>query len=181
MSDDFRPHWTSPREDSHDVQWVAGQLGFGDGVTEPAASADYMVGRLNEALLAQHEHDECPVWCDQCGERLASTCCDDCYGGGMTDTDPPTECERCGGVGKIHEGCVGLSYDELVAQRDDALRTIGLAKEYARDGLSGDPEYPLESWHRQNLLDIVDPPDDSPDLRAALQESIRMLKERNQT
>lgn len=92
------------------------ELGFGNGVTEPAASLADMLEPVAGAFSAARDHDGCPVYCELCGERLADTPCGPCKGSGCgpgTASGAYEECPDCAGAGLIHEGCVEKSYAEL--------------------------------------------------------------------
>ncbi len=95
------------------------RLGYGDGVTEPAAELADLVDPIKEAFSEAREHNECPRLCEPCGERLASTLCPECRGSGchaaMCEASGAyQECEYCAGVGWVHEGCAEQSYADLV-------------------------------------------------------------------
>lgn len=93
-------------------------LGFGDGFSEPAATLEQMLEPIEDAFQSAHDHDECPRFCELCGERLAATRCDRCHGGGCIPNASWTyeECPPCGGAGWVHDGCAGFTYDELAAE-----------------------------------------------------------------
>lgn len=93
-------------------------LGFGDGVTEPAAELADIVDRIKEAFSEAREHNECPRLCEQCGEHRATTRCPECHGSGCNApaceaSGAYAECEHCAGVGWVHEGCGEASYTDL--------------------------------------------------------------------
>lgn len=99
----------------------AAELGFGDDVSEPAASVADMLDPVKEAMSAAADHDECPVHCELCGETLAASMCQRCGGSGCgpgTASGAYEECPECAGVGRIHEGCAEASYADLVAERN---------------------------------------------------------------
>ena len=103
------------------------RLGFGDGITEPAAELADIVDQIKTAFMDAQDHWECPRICEQCGERLAATQCERCHGSGCgagTASGAYSECEWCAGVGWVHDGCAEMSYadlrDALVAARTDA-------------------------------------------------------------
>jgi len=93
-------------------------LGFGDNVSEPAATFEQAIDPIQQAFAEANEHAECAVICEGCGERLAQTICDRCGGGGCLPNPQMTylECDHCAGVGRVHAGCAGLSYAELAAK-----------------------------------------------------------------
>lgn len=94
----------------------AAELGFGDDVTEPAATLADMLDPVRDAIAAAAEHDECPVHCELCGERLAATLCERCGGSGDIGSGAYSECPECAGVGRIHVGCPQKSVADLVAE-----------------------------------------------------------------
>ena len=101
-----------------EVREFTRRLGFGNGITEPAASLAEMVDPIEDAFSAQRDHDECPVVCELCGEKLAATTCEHCNGSGCgpgTALGAYDECEWCAGAGRIHEGCAERSYANLAA------------------------------------------------------------------
>jgi hypothetical protein len=103
-------------------------LGFGDGVTEPAATLAQMVDPIEQAFSEASEYLEGPRICEPCGEWLATQVCEHCHGSGCgpgTALGAYEECEWCAGVGKVHPGCVERSYADLVAERDDLDTAIG--------------------------------------------------------
>lgn len=97
------------------------RLGYGDDVTEPAATLADMVDPIESAFMEQRDHWECPRLCELCGERLASTRCPECHGSGCHNamceaSDAYCECENCAGVGWVHEGCTEHSYADLAVE-----------------------------------------------------------------
>ncbi len=107
-------------------------LGFGDGVTEPAAELADLIEPIESAFSDERDHIECPIICELCGEQLADTTCDHCHGSGCgpgTALGSYEECEWCAGAGKIHPGCVEKSYNDLAAERDEALAAIERVRE----------------------------------------------------
>lgn len=95
----------------------AGRLGFGDNVSEPAATLEQMVEPIEWAFSEARDHGECPVLCELCGETLAGTDCEYCHGAGcLPNPSAYDECQWCAGAGRIHEGCVEKSYDDLTAE-----------------------------------------------------------------
>ena len=108
------------------VRKFSDDLLFGDGITEPAATLNDMVDPIRDAFEAQHDHIECPIICELCGEKLADKTCEHCHGSGADNQAASAagawvECEWCGGAGKIHEGCVEKSYADI-ATENSALR-----------------------------------------------------------
>jgi hypothetical protein len=100
-------------------------LGFGGNVSEPAARLPEIVDNVEEAFAAAQDHDECPGECPGCGERLADKSCEWCQGaGGHVAQGAYSECSNCGGVTRIHEGCAGQSYADLVKERDEARAEV---------------------------------------------------------
>ena len=93
-------------------------LGFGDGVTEPAATLEEMVDPIEEAFGAARDHQECPAVCELCGEQLAWQLCEKCYGSGCLSNAALAylECDECGGAGMIHPDCAEQTYAELAAE-----------------------------------------------------------------
>lgn len=94
------------------------KLGYGDGVTEPAAELAELLDPIKAAFSEQRDHWECPRMCEQCGERLASTVCPECQGSGCNApaceaSGAYAECEYCAGVGWVHDGCAEASYADL--------------------------------------------------------------------
>lgn len=108
-------------------------LGYGDGVTEPAAELADLVDRIKEAFSEARDHYECPRTCEMCGERLASKLCPECQGSGCNAracevSGAYAECEYCAGVGWVHEGCAEQSYADLVdsvGKLSAAIESIG--------------------------------------------------------
>ena len=102
------------------VEFTA-RLGFGDNISEPAATLADMVDPIEAAFSDARDHQECPRICELCGEKLADTPCPECHGSGC---DAPmcevygayTECEHCAGAGWVHEGCAGVGYKDLAAE-----------------------------------------------------------------
>ena len=93
-------------------------LGFGDDATEPAASLEEMVEPIQFAFQDAHDHDECPKYCELCGERFADVRCVKCSGSGCLWNPQLAhlECDECAGSGWIHEGCTQMSYEDMAAQ-----------------------------------------------------------------
>ena len=103
------------------VRKFSDDLLFGDGITEPAATLNDMVDPIRDAFEAQHDHIECPIICELCGEKLADKTCEHCHGSGADNQAASAagawvECEWCGGAGKIHEGCVEKSYADIATE-----------------------------------------------------------------
>lgn len=103
-------------------------LGFGDGKTEPAASLGDLIDPLRQALDEAREHGECPVSCEQCGDRVASQLCPNCGGSGIdgpasSKSMAHVECDWCGGAGKVHD-CPGEPLAAVVAARDKYLAMV---------------------------------------------------------
>lgn len=97
----------------------AATLGYGDDRTEPAATLRELLDPILDAFSESRDHHECPAVCELCGDHLAATKCPSCYGSGCgpgTGTGAYEECGHCGGVGKIHEGCMEMSYADLAAE-----------------------------------------------------------------
>ena len=117
------------------VRKFSDDLLFGDGITEPAATLNDMVDPIRDAFEAQHDHIECPIICELCGEKLADKTCEHCHGSGADNQAASAagawvECEWCGGAGKIHEGCVEKSYADIATENSvlraqiDAVRAV---------------------------------------------------------
>lgn len=91
-----------------DIPWkvwrqFTARLGFGDGVTEPAATLDDLIDPLEDVLAAARDHDECPVWCEVCNQWEISRSCPECHGaGGFCVSGAFAECNLCGGTGTDH-------------------------------------------------------------------------------
>lgn len=100
-------------------------VGFGDNVTEPAATPEELIDPIMRTLSDAQEHIECAVTCEYCGEPLARETCQHCHGAGC-GPGSHDECEWCAGVGKVHPECVGRSYVELAA---DAATLAGFERE----------------------------------------------------
>lgn len=103
-------------------------LGYGDDVTEPAASLEELVEPIKEMMAADLEHAECPVVCEQCGDRVAATLCPECGGSGLNNeasaaAGAMVECEWCAGSRKVHD-CPGVPLSTLVAERDQLLARL---------------------------------------------------------
>lgn len=116
----------------------ASHLGFGDGVTEPAASLAEMVDLIEAAFSEARDHQECPRICEQCGERLAATLCPDCHGSGgnaalCEASGAYVECEQCGGAGWIHEGCAESTYADLAAEVELLRATVERVRQLAHN------------------------------------------------
>lgn len=111
------------------------------GFEGPVTSLDEIQDSLLMAMADATDHVKCPVVCEGgCGETLASTVCPRCRGAGSTSVEGYEECGDCGGDRFIHEGCVGKTYTELVAeveqlraQRDEARRDHAAAANQAMD------------------------------------------------
>lgn len=122
--------------------------GFGDGVTEPQATPLHVIDPVLQAFGEAGEHQECPVLCEPCGERLAATPCKSCKGSGCLPNAAMAylECDHCAGAGKVHAGCAEMSYAELAArdaERAAAVATVERVEvlldewpAYTQDGLS---------------------------------------------
>lgn len=112
-------------------------IGYGDGITEPAATLPELIDPLTDALDAAREHDECPVICDLCGEKLAATRCPECHGSGCLPNPQLAylECGMCAGVGRIHEGCAEASYADLAQRAENAEVEV----ERLRESIAGSP------------------------------------------
>lgn len=50
--------------------------------------------------------------------------CEHCHGAGGTGTTAYSECQWCGGAGKVHEGCREQNYVELAESADAAEAAI---------------------------------------------------------
>ena len=96
----------------------ADALDFGDGVTEPCATLAELVEPCQQAFSDAREHQECPVACPLCGETLAHTTCSSCHGSGCLPNAELAylECPECAGIGKVHVGCTGMTYQELAEE-----------------------------------------------------------------
>ena len=107
------------------------RLGFGDGITEPAAALEELVEPIEEAFGAARDHFECPVVCELCGEPLASQTCAKCQGVGCLPTPALAylECDECAGAGMIHPDCAEQTYTELAAE----VRRLQAAVERVRE------------------------------------------------
>lgn len=119
------------------------KLGYGDGVTEPAAELAELLDPIKAAFSEQRDHWECPRTCEQCGERLASTVCPECHGSGCNApaceaSGAYAECEYCAGVGWVHDGCAEASYtdlaDEVKKLRGTVERVYNIAAHTAIGG-----------------------------------------------
>lgn len=107
-------------------------LDYGDGRTEPAAPLADLVEPIQEAFDGQREHQECPVLCEGCGERLAATRCEHCNGSGQwSSLSGYRECEYCAGAGRVHAGCAEASYTDLVTERDEARAQLDTVRAVA--------------------------------------------------
>lgn len=81
-------------------------LGYGDDTTEPAAHPRDLIDPLTGALHAAHEHDECPLWCDDCDQWEKPRSCQPCHGSGCgpgTATGAYDPCEHCASTGTDHQ------------------------------------------------------------------------------
>jgi len=99
----------------------SGRLGFGDNISEPAASLADMVDPIEAAFADGRDHQECPRLCEGCGDSLATERCSHCHGSGgnaavCEASGAYAECEWCAGSGWVHEGCVEVSYADLAAE-----------------------------------------------------------------
>ncbi len=134
------------------------KLGYGDGVTEPAAELADLIDPIKAAFSEARDHNECPRICEPCGERLASTVCPECRGSGchaaMCEASGAyRECEYCAGVGWVHEGCVEQSYADLAAK----VGKLGAALESIRERASEyyGPSAANAEGRRYALADIL--------------------------
>ena len=121
LSDDLAALITEVERLRESVRKFSDDLLFGDGITEPAATLNDMVDSIRDAFEAQHDHIECPIICELCGEKLADKTCEHCHGSGADNQAASAagawvECEWCGGAGKIHEGCVEKSYTDIATE-----------------------------------------------------------------
>ena len=152
-------------------------LGFGDGVTEPAARLSELVDTVHDALCDARDHLECPLYCGSCGERLAGQTCEHCHGSGCgpgTATGAYEECEWCAGIGKVHTGCADTSYGDLAAER---ARLAAVVDTLGR--VNG--EYAMEIRRCREALGVdedTDPHHAAQALAAAV-ERVRALHERD--
>jgi len=108
------------------------RLGFGDDKAERAAHLPEIIDNVEEAFAAASAHDDCPVECPGCGERLADKPCEWCHGSGCgpgTASGAYEECSNCGGDRLVHEGCAERSYADLVAERNEALAEVARLQE----------------------------------------------------
>lgn len=115
----------------------ASHLGFGDDIETPAAELHEMVDPIEEAFQAERDHFECPSVCNECGEWLADTVCEHCHGSGHDNVMSANylahvECEWCAGAGKVHPGCAGKSYADLVAEVKQLQAVMRQVKELHR-------------------------------------------------
>ena len=71
-----------------------------------------------QAFSDAREHQECPVACPLCGETLARTTCSSCHGSGCLPNAELAyvECPECAGIGKVHDGCAEMTYQELAEE-----------------------------------------------------------------
>lgn len=116
----------------------ADALGFGDDRTELAATLAQMVDPIRQAFSDAHEHHECPVVCELCGETLARETCEHCHGSGCLPNAALAylECDWCAGVGRIHPGCAEKSYAALTSERDSLLAVVASVRELADEWAS---------------------------------------------
>lgn len=93
-------------------QWrdrVALALGVADEVTGygvHSAEVDQAVERAESLVNIENEHDECPVWCDECERWERPMSCTHCKGSGCgpgTALGAYAECEWCAGDGREHD------------------------------------------------------------------------------
>ena len=121
LSDDLAALIAEVERLRESVRKFSDDLLFGDGITEPDATLNDMVDSIRDAFEAQHDHIECPIICELCGEKLADKTCEHCHGSGADNQAASAagawvECEWCGGAGKIHEGCVEKSYADIATE-----------------------------------------------------------------
>lgn len=92
-------------------QWrdrVALALGVADEVTGYgvySAEVDQAVERAESLVNIENEHDECPMWCDECERWERPMSCTHCKGSGCgpgTALGAYDECEWCAGSGREH-------------------------------------------------------------------------------
>ncbi|MGF7124060.1 hypothetical protein [Rhodococcus sp. BE178] len=92
-------------------QWrdrVALALGVADEVSGYgvySAEVDQAVERAESLVNIENEHDECPVWCDDCERIERPWSCTHCNGSGCgpgTALGAYSECEWCAGSGREH-------------------------------------------------------------------------------
>lgn len=110
------------------VEWLAftAAIGFGDDMSEPAATPRQIIDNIAAAFSEAREYHEGPRICEGCGEWLAVATCEPCHGSGCgpgTASGAYEECEWCAGVGKAHLDCVQRSYAELAAAMTDRPMT----------------------------------------------------------
>ena len=154
LSDDLAALITEVEQLRESVRKFSDDLLFGDGITEPAATLNDMVDPIRDAFEAQHDHIECPIICELCGEKLADKTCEHCHGSGADNQAASAagawvECEWCGGTGKIHEGCVEKSYADLATENSALRAQIDAVKALHKVGGRGLVGFPRETEWRE--------------------------------
>jgi hypothetical protein len=116
--------------EEHNAQILAFStaLGFGDSFHEPTATLDDMLESIQQAFSEAQDHVECPVTCEQCGDRVASQLCPECGGSGANNAASTVamawvECDYCGGSRKVHD-CPCESLADVVGARDKCLAQV---------------------------------------------------------
>ncbi|NCL73749.1 hypothetical protein [Rhodococcus sp. YH1] len=101
------------------------------------AEHDELVERANDLTAIGREHDECPVWCDECERFEHQRTCAHCNGSGVdaagcAKSGAYAECEWCAGDGREH------GPDPASATAHAATNAIDRVRHLVHDHLIGD-------------------------------------------
>lgn len=98
-----------------------------------SARVDSAVERAEALVNIENEHDECPVWCDDCERIERPWSCTHCNGSGCgpgTALGAYSECEWCAGDGREHD-------PDEVPEHGRGCRCLECDPDHHRDGGHG--------------------------------------------